>query len=174
MTAGQISGPKTPPPERQQELWNTVFGENYQAMDKEEDLEGQGRPVWVFALAGSVVLALILALLWAFIAGPLASTEEEPSTSTAKPAATGKSAAKPKPVGRLPRFPGEASPRRRHPHRPGGRDHPGQAQHSLAAGPAPAVPTVFGFSTRQYLPRGLGLHGQDAVRPGDVGSALAG
>lgn len=154
VTAGQISGPKTPPPERQQELWNTVFGENYQAMDEEEDLEGQGRPVWVFALAGSVVLALILALLWAFIAGPLASTEEEPSTSTAKPAATGKSAAKPKPVGRLPRFPGEASPVAGTLTDQGAGITLAKLSTPWRQDQRPTVPTVFGFSTRQYLPAG--------------------
>ncbi|SNS54858.1 hypothetical protein SAMN05216276_1011106 [Streptosporangium subroseum] len=154
VTAGQISGPKTPPPERQQELWNTVFGENYQAMDEEEDLEGQGRPVWVFALAGSVVLALILALLWAFIAGPLASTEEEPTTSTAKPAATGKSAAKPKPVGRLPRFPGEASPVAGTLTDQGAGITLAKLSTPWRQDQRPTVPTVFGFSTRQYLPAG--------------------
>ncbi|MDP9840851.1 hypothetical protein [Streptosporangium lutulentum] len=153
VTAGQISGPKTPPPERQQELWNTVFGDNYQAMD-DEDLDGQGKPVWVFALAGSVAVALIIALIWAFVAGPLASAEEEPATTTAKPAATGKAPSKPKPLGRLPRFPGEASP-------VAGTLTDQGAGITLTKLGAPwrqdqrsTVPTVFGFATRQYLPAG--------------------
>ncbi|WP_031165189.1 hypothetical protein [Streptosporangium roseum] len=153
VTAGQISGPKTPPPERQQELWNTVFGDNYQAMEDEQDLDGSGRPVWVFALAGSVVIALIGAVLWAFLAGPLASTKEE-AVPEAKPSATGKKPAKSQAVGRLPRFPGKASP-------VAGTLPDQAAAISVAQLGAPwrqdqrpAVPTTYGFTTRQYVPAG--------------------
>ncbi|MGV9776853.1 hypothetical protein [Streptosporangium sp. NPDC003464] len=153
VTAGQISGPKTPPPERQQELWNTVFGDNYQAMGEEPELEGTGRPVWVFALAGSVVIALIGAVLWAFLAGPLASTEEKPIPE-AKPSATGKKPAKSQAVGRLPRFPGKASP-------VAGTLPDQAAAISLAKLGAPwrqdqreSVSTAYGFTTRQYVPAG--------------------
>ncbi|GAA5768553.1 hypothetical protein Aros01_05064 [Streptosporangium roseum] len=153
VTAGQISGPKTPPPERQQELWNTVFGDNYQAMDDEQELDGPGRPVWVFALAGSVVIALIGAVLWAFLAGPLASTKEE-ATPEVKPSATGKKPAKSQAVGRLPRFPGKASPVVG--------TLPDQAAAISVAklgtpwqqDQRPAMPTTYGFTTRQYVPAG--------------------
>ncbi|WP_155360604.1 hypothetical protein [Acrocarpospora macrocephala] len=91
VTAGQISGPKTPPAHRQQELWNNVFGENYQAIEEYED-EERGRPIWLFALAGSVLIALIGALLWAFLAGPLASSDDaapsQPSPSPSKASAS--------------------------------------------------------------------------------------
>ncbi|WP_188195767.1 hypothetical protein [Nonomuraea sp. SYSU D8015] len=116
VTAGQISGSRTPPPERQQELWNTVFGDNYQAMGDQEVLDDdadQGKPVWMYALGGSVAIALVAALLWAFLAGPLAG-EEAPSSA----AASGQSTEPPKPpttkpptsIGALPKFPGKASP----------------------------------------------------------------
>ncbi|MEV5328372.1 hypothetical protein AB0K67_29955 [Nonomuraea sp. NPDC052634] len=115
VTAGQISGSRTPPPERQQELWNTVFGDNYQAMGEQDDLdEDSGKPVWVYALGGSVVVALVAALLWAFLWGPLASddaasageTAATEATASKKPTAT-KTATS---IGPLPRYPGKASP----------------------------------------------------------------
>jgi hypothetical protein len=116
VTAGQISGSRTPPPERQQELWNTVFGDNYQAMGDQESLdddEDQGKPVWIYALGGSVAIAMVAALLWAFLAGPLAG--EEPSSSAVasgapteakKPTTTKTSTT----IGPLPKYPGKASP----------------------------------------------------------------
>ncbi|MEV7010356.1 hypothetical protein [Streptosporangium sp. NPDC051022] len=159
VTAGQISGPKTPPPERQQELWDTVFGDNYQAMGDEDDLDGQGRPVWVFALAGSVVIALVGALIWAFMAGPLAPSKEEP-TPQAKPSASPKKPVKSQTIGRLPRFPGKASP------------VSGIVSDQAAAISVPhlggpwredqrrTVPTVYGFTTRQYVPAGTDSAGR--------------
>ncbi|WP_083502296.1 hypothetical protein [Sphaerimonospora mesophila] len=111
VTAGQISGPKTPPAHRQQELWNTVFGENYDAIDEYEDDEG-GRPVWLFALGGSVLVALVGVLVWAFVAGPLSSSSEadaDPVTPSAKPSQSVVA----KPQSRyptLPKFKGTASP----------------------------------------------------------------
>jgi hypothetical protein len=115
VTAGQISGSRTPPPERQQELWNTVFGDNYQAMGDQDPLEeeSQGKPIWIYALGGSVAIALVAALLWAFLAGPLASDDpaasnavaEKPTTSQ-KPSATRSSTS----IGALPRYPGKAAP----------------------------------------------------------------
>ncbi|MFI7699173.1 hypothetical protein [Nonomuraea sp. NPDC049480] len=116
VTAGQISGSRTPPPERQQELWNTVFGDNYQAMGDQEALdddEGQGKPVWIYALGGSVVIALVAALLWAFLAGPLAGAEPTDAnlaagkpTQPQKPTATRTSTT----IGPLPKYSGKASP----------------------------------------------------------------
>ncbi|MFC7649265.1 hypothetical protein ACFQX6_59300 [Streptosporangium lutulentum] len=108
VTAGQISGPKTPPPERQQELWNTVFGDNYQAMD-DEDLDGQGKPVWVFALALRGRRADHRADLG--VRGRTAGLGRGGARhhhGQARGHRQGPS--KPKPLGRLPRFPGEASP----------------------------------------------------------------
>lgn len=94
VTAGQISGPKTPPAARQQELWNTVWGDGQHTTDDDDEDDEKGKPVWLFALIGSVLVALIVALLWAFLAGPLSSAAEttaQPEAS-AKPSAT-KSAA---------------------------------------------------------------------------------
>ncbi|WP_433241836.1 hypothetical protein ACQPYK_36935 [Streptosporangium sp. CA-135522] len=153
VTAGQISGPKTPPPERQQELWNTVFGDNYQAMGDEQDLDDRGRPVWVFALAGSVVIALIGVVLWAFLAGPLASAKEETTPET-KPSSTVKKPAKSQTVGRLPRFPGKASP-------VAGAVPDQTAAISVAKLGAPwrqdqrqNLSVSYGFTTRQYVSAG--------------------
>ncbi|MEV4013090.1 hypothetical protein AB0J35_21530 [Nonomuraea angiospora] len=114
VTAGQISGSRTPPPERQQELWNTVFGDNYQGMGDEDSLEeSQGKPIWIYALGGSVAIALVAALLWAFLAGPLASddpaasnTVAEKPTTAQKPTATRSSTT----IGALPKYPGKAAP----------------------------------------------------------------
>lgn len=118
VTAGQISGSRTPPPERQQELWNTVFGDNYESMGDDRRLDDDdepSRPVWIYALAGSVAIALVGALVWAFWAGPLAS--EDPPKSAALPTAAPSSSPKtsstapPKnQIPRLPKFPGTASP----------------------------------------------------------------
>ncbi|MEU4834706.1 hypothetical protein [Streptosporangium sp. NPDC023615] len=159
VTAGQISGPKTPPPARQQELWNTVFGENYQAIEDAEESEGQGRPVWMFALAGSVALALIGALLWAFLAGPLSSGEEN-VTAEPNPSASTTKKAKPAAIGRLPRFPGTPSPVE-------GRitDQPAGITLAKLGAPwrqdqRPSVPTAYGFTTRQYLPAGTDSTGK--------------
>ncbi|MEU0564953.1 hypothetical protein ABZ297_06100 [Nonomuraea sp. NPDC005983] len=112
VTAGQISGSRTPPPERQQELWDTVFGDNYQAMGEQDSLDEPGRPIWMYALAGSVAIALVGALAWAFLAGPLAS--DEPAAN--QPPAKASTSAPPSPtkpstsIGRLPRYPGKAAP----------------------------------------------------------------
>ncbi|MEV1174390.1 hypothetical protein [Nonomuraea sp. NPDC049784] len=115
VTAGQISGSRTPPPERQQELWNTVFGDNYQAMGDQDPLdeEGHGKPIWIYALGGSVAIALVAALLWAFLAGPLASDDsagadavaEKPTTSSS-PSTTRSSTT----IGKLPNYTGKAAP----------------------------------------------------------------
>lgn len=168
VTAGQISGPKTPPPERQQELWNTVFGDNYQAMDDAQDLDEPGRPVWVFALAGSVVIALIGAVLWAFLAGPLASTKEE-ATSTVKPSATAKKPAKSQAPGRLPRFPGKASAI-------AGTLPDQAAAISLAKLGTPwrqdqrqNMSISYGFTTRQYVPAG-----QDSLGKAQFAQVMSG
>ncbi|MFB9679777.1 hypothetical protein [Streptosporangium vulgare] len=159
VTAGQISGPKTPPPERQQELWNTVFGDNYQAIEDEDELGERGRPVWIFALAGSAAIALLGAVLWAFLAGPLAGGEEIPSDPKPSAAAT-KKPAKPAAIGRLPRFTGDASP-------VAGTLTDQQAGITLARLGAPwrqdqrpGMPASYGFTTRQYLPAGTDSTGK--------------
>ncbi|MEU8248814.1 hypothetical protein [Nonomuraea sp. NPDC048916] len=110
VTAGQISGSRTPPPERQQELWDTVFGDDYHSMGEPESLDDTGRPIWIYALAGSVAVALVVALLWAFLAGPLSGDGE--STAAAQPSAS--TTAPPKKtsnsIGRLRTYAGKAAP----------------------------------------------------------------
>ncbi|MBN6057617.1 hypothetical protein JYK22_37185 [Nonomuraea sp. RK-328] len=113
VTAGQISGSRTPPPQRQQELWDTVFGDDYDAMGGPESLDEPGKPIWIWALAGSVSIALVGALLWAFLAGPLASGKETSAAQssaapTTKPPT--KSTRQSTSLGRLPRYPGKAAP----------------------------------------------------------------
>lgn len=116
VTAGQISGSRTPPPERQQELWNTVFGDQYDAMgDQMPDEDEPSKPVWIYALAGSVAIALVVALVWAFWAGPLASAEDPKSSTLAPVGKTTTKAPTTTPptkssIPRLPKFPGTASP----------------------------------------------------------------
>ncbi|WP_394299702.1 hypothetical protein [Sphaerimonospora cavernae] len=154
VTAGQISGPKTPPAHRQQELWNTVFGENYDAIDEYEDDEG-GRPVWLFALGGSVLVALVGVLVWAFVAGPLSSSSEA-DAEPAKPSAKPSPSVVAKPQSRfptLPRFKGTASPVN------------GAVADQTARISVPklggkwrldpdnqTVQTKYGFTARQYVP----------------------
>ncbi|MFI0418142.1 hypothetical protein [Spongiactinospora sp. 9N601] len=171
VTAGQISGPKTPPPERQQELWNTVFGDNYQAMEDEERPERTGKPVWIYALAGTIAVALVAVLLWwAFTSGPLASAEGPASTQTAqKTAAPQKPAAPKKTLPRLPRYKGAAS------------QSAGTLTDQLGGitlpklGPPwrqdlrPTVREKFGYPTRQYVPAG-----RDAAGKTQFGQVLSG
>ncbi|MEN3535971.1 hypothetical protein AAH991_12715 [Microbispora sp. ZYX-F-249] len=162
VTAGQISGPKTPPAHRQQELWNTVFGENYRAIDEYEE-EEPGRPVWLYALVASVVAALVGVLVWAFAAGPLSSGDTAEAATSAKPAPA-KSAATAKPQAQVPRLPvykGEASPvngvvtdtaARITLPKLGG---PWQAD----ADPA-QIKATYGFTSRQYVPAGMTTKGK--------------
>ncbi|QFY11692.1 hypothetical protein GBF35_38500 [Nonomuraea phyllanthi] len=114
VTAGQISGSRTPPPERQQELWNTVFGDNYQAMGEQDPLdEEQGKPIWIYALGGSVAVALVIALLWAFLAGPLAGEDPQSSTAAAEQTATPPPSTPPtkaSSIGPLPKYAGKPAP----------------------------------------------------------------
>ncbi|MFG1705979.1 hypothetical protein ACFLIM_22550 [Nonomuraea sp. M3C6] len=156
VTAGQVSGSRTPPPERQQELWNTVFGDNYQAMDDQDSLddEERGKPIWIYALGGSVAIALVAALLWAFLAGPLASDDptssnaaEGNSTASQKPSATRTSTS----IGPLPKYPGKAAPVvGRVPDAAAGISVPrlgGTWQLDQRA----TVKATYGFDTRQYV-----------------------
>ncbi|WP_214107709.1 hypothetical protein [Acrocarpospora catenulata] len=162
VTAGQISGPKTPPAHRQQELWNTVFGENYQAIDEYDEEEERGRPIWLFALVGSVLVALIAALLWAFLAGPLAGTGEDsanPSPS-AKPSAS-KSSTAPQAQGGLPVYEGTASPVK-------GTltDSEGHVSLPQLGGPwrtdldQQGIQTTYGYVTRQFVNAGMTTKGK--------------
>ncbi|MFE3453473.1 hypothetical protein ACFXJ8_31565 [Nonomuraea sp. NPDC059194] len=163
VTAGQISGSRTPPPERQQELWDTVFGDNYEAMGEDDD--GPGKPVWIYALAGSVAIALVAALLWAFLAGPLAS--ETSAAPISDPTSTGPVDKKPptkKPsVGRLPRFQGEPSPVT-------GVTADATAGISVPRLGGPWKPdlrstmkSTYGYSTRQFALAGTDAAGKEVV-----------
>lgn len=188
VTAGQISGPKTPPPERQQELWNTVFGDNYEAMGEDsEDTEG-GRRVWLLALVASVAVALVAALLWAFLAGPLRSSPDDSeaskpgsgkSTPKASSSSPGKQATtKPQSIGRLPKYPGEASPR-------AGilTDKASAISVARLGGPwrldlrSQHVQATYGFVTRQYVAAGTDSAGTPQfaqVMTGPLAKSLAG
>jgi hypothetical protein len=166
VTAGQISGPKTPPAHRQQELWNTVFGENYQVADEYEDDE-RGRPVWLFALAGSVAAVLIGVLVWAFTAGPLGSTDSPSKNATAasasgKPSTGQTPAAKQTPaVPGLPAYEGTASP-------VAGRvtDPTGGISVAKLGGQWQLdsrtlhIQQTYGFNTRQYVSAGMTTRGK--------------
>jgi len=182
VTAGQISGPKTPPAHRQQELWNTVFGENYQAIDEYDD-EERGRPVWLFALAGSVAVALIGVLVWAFTAGPL-SSNDSPSKNTTAASASGKpstartsSAEQQVTVPGLPTFEGTASPVT-------GRlvDQGGGISVARLGGQwqtdtrTAHVQQTYGFNPRQYVSAGMTTRGKPEfaqVMTGPLPQALA-
>ncbi|WP_170247194.1 hypothetical protein, partial [Nonomuraea zeae] len=157
VTAGQISGSRTPPPERQQELWNTVFGDNYQSMgehDPLDDDEERGKPIWIYALGGTVVIALVGALLWAFLAGPLASEEPsnaslagEKATASQTPSSTKTGTS----IGPLPKYAGKAAPvLGRVPDADAGISVPrlgGTWQLDQRA----TVKATYGFDTRQYV-----------------------
>ncbi|MFB9625966.1 hypothetical protein [Nonomuraea helvata] len=154
VTAGQISGSRTPPPERQQELWNTVFGDDYQAMGEQDSLdEGQGKPIWIYALGGSVAIALVAALLWAFLAGPLASDEPasnavaEAPTTPPKSSPTRSSTS----IGALPKFSGKAAPViGRVPDAGAGVSLP-RLGGTWRLDQRATVKTTYGYDTRQYV-----------------------
>ncbi|WP_169950756.1 hypothetical protein [Microbispora sp. H11081] len=178
VTAGQISGPKTPPAHRQQELWNTVFGENYRAIDEYEE-EEPGRPVWLYALVASVAAALVGVLVWAFAAGPLSSGDTAEAATSAKPspAATGATAKPQAQVPRLPVYKGQASPvigvvtdtaARITLPRLGG---PWQADTDPAQ-----IRASYGFTSRQYVPAGMTTTGKQEfalVMSGRLAQSLA-
>jgi hypothetical protein len=156
VTAGQISGSRTPPPERQQELWNTVFGDNYQSMgerDPLDDDEERGKPIWIYALGGSVVIALVAALMWAFLAGPLASEEPSSANVAEKPTASTapKTTRTTTSIGPLPKYSGKAAPViGRVPDAAAGISVPrlgGTWQLDQRA----TVKATYGFDTRQYV-----------------------
>ncbi|MFI9589814.1 hypothetical protein [Nonomuraea sp. NPDC052265] len=153
VTAGQISGSRTPPPDRQQELWNNVFGDEYEGGDSLDD--EPGKPIWIYALGGSVVIALIAALLWAFLAGPLAGEDTPENKAVSSPAAstgpskgTGKQSTT---IPALPKYPGKASP------------VTGRVEDAAAGVSLPrlggtwqldqraTVKSTFGYDTRQYV-----------------------
>ncbi|MFB4265498.1 hypothetical protein [Nonomuraea sp. GTA35] len=158
VTAGQISGSRTPPPERQQELWNTVFGDNYQSMGDQDGLEDEepGKPIWIYALGGSVAVALVAALLWAFLWGPLAGDDAPSSASLAAeqsasspPKATATKASTS--IGPLPKYTGKASPVI-------GRVPDAEARISVPRlggtwqlDQRATVKGTYGFNTRQYV-----------------------
>ncbi|MFI6926333.1 hypothetical protein ACIBIZ_40800 [Nonomuraea spiralis] len=157
VTAGQISGSRTPPPDRQQELWNNVFGDEFEGMSEHDSLDDEsGKPIWIYALGGSVAIALVAALLWAFLAGPLAGEDTPESKTAASPAAsggptkggTGKTSTT---IPALPKYPGKASP------------VTGRVEDAAAGVSLPrlggtwqldqraTVKSTFGYDTRQYV-----------------------
>ncbi|WP_214412433.1 hypothetical protein [Sphaerisporangium fuscum] len=167
VTAGQISGPKTPPPERQQELWNTVFGDNYEAIGDDGDEPTSGKRVWLLALVVSVVVALVAGLLWAFLAGPLRSTSVEKTGASSAEGGSGKGSpkassgksgtgtTKPQSLRKLPKYPGTASPR------VGPlTDQASGITIAKLGGPwrvdtrAQHIQATYGFATRQYVAAG--------------------
>ncbi|SEG43215.1 hypothetical protein SAMN05444920_1021011 [Nonomuraea solani] len=156
VTAGQISGSRTPPPERQQELWNTVFGDNYQAMGDQDALEDEpGKPIWIYALGGSVAVALVVALLWAFLWGPLATAEpagaklagSDKATTSAKPRTTRTATS----IGPLPRYSGKASPVIGRVQDAGAGISVPRLGGDWQLDQRPTVKGTFGFDTRQYI-----------------------
>ncbi|WP_204074993.1 hypothetical protein [Planotetraspora phitsanulokensis] len=162
VTAGQISGPKTPPAHRQQELWDTVFGDSSQTMDDYDD--ERGRPVWLFALIATVIVALIGGLVWAFVAGPLSAgdTGDKSATPPSEPTSSA-AAAKPQVL-----FPALAAYNKGTPSPVKGTVPDPDAALSLPRlrGPwkvdtnAAAIRTTYGFSTRQYVPAGMTTRGK--------------
>ncbi|MFI6504288.1 hypothetical protein [Nonomuraea typhae] len=164
VTAGQISGSRTPPPERQQELWNTVFGDDYQEMgelDEKRPRSERGKPVWLFALAGSVAVALVIALVWAFVAGPLAS---QPPQADPPPATKPAGSAKPptgKPsnsIGPLKRYPGRAAPVLGVLPDPGAGISVPRLGGTWLLDQRPVVKTTYGYDTRQYVKVGVNTY----------------
>lgn len=178
VTAGQISGPKTPPAHRQQELWNTVFGENYQAIDEYEDDEG-GRPVWLYALVASVVAVLIAVLVWAFAAGPLSSgdTAEAATSAQPSPAKKGTTAKPQAQMPRLPVFKGTPSPVTGVITDTAGRITLPKLGGPWQADTDPArIKTTYGFTSRQYVPAGTTAEGKRefaVVMSGRLAQSLA-
>jgi len=88
-----------------------VFGDDDQSMDDQDSLDDTGKPIWIYALGGSVAIALVAAVLWAFLAGPLASGEPAAS-NTAPPRQSPATTAAQKPansIGRLPTYRGKSS-----------------------------------------------------------------
>ncbi|WP_157549066.1 hypothetical protein [Nonomuraea candida] len=156
VTAGQISGSRTPPPERQQELWNTVFGDDYQAMGDQDGLddEGSGKPIWIYALGGSVAIALVAALLWAFLWGPLAGEEPSSANLAGGPATTAPKASTTKSsttIGPLPKYPGKASTViGRVPDAAAGITVP-RLGGTWQLDERPTVKNTYAFETRQYV-----------------------
>ncbi|MFI6291814.1 hypothetical protein ACIBEJ_09540 [Nonomuraea sp. NPDC050790] len=167
VTAGQISGSRTPPPERQQELWNTVFGDNYQEIgDDKEDLDEPGKPVWLFALAASVAVALVIALVWAFVAGPLASESEPTDPPAAKPQASKPTPAKTSTsIGPLKRFPGKAAPVMGVVPDPQAGISVPRLGGNWLLDQRPLVKTTYGFDTRQYVKVGVDTYANVMTGP---------
>ncbi|WP_084963245.1 hypothetical protein [Thermoactinospora rubra] len=158
VTAGQISGSRTPPPDRQQELWNAVFSD----ADQEDSFDEPGKPVWIYALSGSVAVALVIGLVWAFLAGPLAS--EKPSTAASQPAKSPATPSKSAPatsrIPRLPKYPGEASPvMGRLTDAAAGINIPRLGGKWLLD-QRPLVQSTYGYRTRQYVQTGLDATGK--------------
>ncbi|RJL34446.1 hypothetical protein [Bailinhaonella thermotolerans] len=197
VTAAQISGPKTPPADRQRELWKTVWGEgsgdgseegfenrfaDIEAGIGDDDGPGRGRRVWPWAVAGSAAVALVAVVVTAFATGTLGGSEEPPKppqTRQSAPVGAGKSTQPAKEaLPPLPRYKGTRSP------------VTGQVKdrqsglHYAALGGRwqldQRTPTElrakYGFSTRQYVPLGQDSQGRQVfahVMSGPLPTRLA-
>ncbi len=159
VTAGQISGPKTPPAHRQEELWNTVFGPEGERDPNDDYYEDENRrPIWLFALLGTVVIALVAALVWAFVSGPLSGDSPDDTTPSSKPSAKQSApvAAKPQSLPALPTYKGTPSP-------VAGTvtDSEGKITLPKFGGPwtldqrSQHIHDTYGFATRQYVAAGM-------------------
>ncbi|MFF3667647.1 hypothetical protein [Microtetraspora malaysiensis] len=180
VTAGQISGPKTPPAHRQEELWNTVFGpEGERSSDDDYYDDENRRPIWLFALLGTVVIALIAALVWAFVSGPLSGESPDDTKPSSAPSAkqsapvAGKQASLPA----LPTFKGTPSP-------VAGTvtDSEGKITLPKLGGPwqydqrTQHIHDMYGFATRQYVAAGMTTGGKPQfaqVMTGPLDKSLA-
>lgn len=167
MTAGQIGSSRTPPPERQQELWNTVFGDNYQAMGEPDSLEEPGKPLWIYALASSAAVALVIALVWAFLAGPLASDDSSASAAEATPSEAPSAAPKKtsSTIGRLPNYRGQASPVTGVVQDPQAGIQVPRLGGDWRLDERPTVKGTYGYDTRQYAMVGDDLAAQVMTGP---------
>ncbi|WP_283138203.1 hypothetical protein [Rhizohabitans arisaemae] len=180
VTAAQISGPKTPPAQRQHELYKRVFEDDFDGADDDAGPEHRRR-VWPWALVGSTALALVAAIV--IIYEPF---EDSGGTGAARiPVnnAGAKASATPKPTPtqpsseRLPRYPGRPSP-------VVGRVADAQSRLGYAALGTPwqrdqrtTVRREFGFTARQYIPAGTDHLGQPVyahVMSGTLDPSLAG
>ncbi|MFD2350109.1 hypothetical protein ACFSTC_13335 [Nonomuraea ferruginea] len=130
-------------------------------MGEPESLDEPGKPLWIYALASSAAVALVIALLWAFIASPLAS--EDP----------GKSAAQATPSQSAPRHPEEDVRHDRQAARVQGQRVTGDRHGPGPAGGHPGPPRLGGTWRLDERPTVKGTYGYDTRQYAMVGDDLA-